>query len=136
MPGLTFSNELISRDEALHCEFAVLLYSKLLKKVDKVRIHEIIKEAVEIETEFICDALPCKLIGMNSLMMTQYIQFVADRLCVQLGYKKIYNVTNSFDFMELISLEGKTNMFEKRIGEYAMANKSSSDIAFEFTEDF
>ena len=136
MPGLTFSNELISRDEALHCEFAVLLYSKLLKKVDKSRIHEIIKEAVEIETEFICEALPCRLIGMNSTMMTQYIQFVADRLCVQLGYKKIYNVTNSFDFMELISLEGKTNMFEKRIGEYAMANKSSTDIAFEFTEDF
>ena len=136
MPGLTFSNELISRDEALHCEFAVLLYSKLLKKVDKARIHEIIKEAVEIETEFICDALPCRLIGMNSQMMTQYIQFVADRLCVQLGYKKIYNVTNPFDFMELISLEGKTNMFEKRIGEYALANKSSSDMAFEFTDDF
>jgi ribonucleoside-diphosphate reductase subunit M2 len=136
MPGLTFSNELISRDEALHCEFAVLLYSKLLKKVDKVRIHEIIKEAVEIETEFICEALPCKLIGMNSQMMTQYIQFVADRLCVQLGYKKIYNVTNPFAFMELISLQGKTNFFEKRVGEYALANKSSTDIAFEFTEDF
>jgi ribonucleotide reductase beta subunit family protein with ferritin-like domain len=136
MPGLTFSNELISRDEALHCEFAVLLYSKLLKKVDKVRIHEIIKEAVEIETEFICEALPCKLIGMNSQMMTQYIQFVADRLCVQLGYKKIYNTTNPFAFMELISLQGKTNFFEKRVGEYALANKSSSDIAFEFTEDF
>ena len=92
MPGLTFSNELISRDEALHCEFAILLYSKLLKKIDKVRIHEIIREAVEIETEFICDALPCKLIGMNADLMTQYIQFVADRLCVQLGYKKIYKL--------------------------------------------
>jgi ribonucleoside-diphosphate reductase subunit M2 len=111
MPGLTFSNELISRDEALHCEFAILLYSKLVKKMDKSRIHELIKEAVEIETEFICDALPCRLIGMNSEMMTQYIQFVADRLCVQLGYKKIYNVTNCFPWMEMISLESKTNFF-------------------------
>jgi ribonucleoside-diphosphate reductase subunit M2 len=136
MPGLTFSNELISRDEALHCEFAVLLYSKLVKKMDKSRIHEIIKEAVEIETEFICDALPCKLIGMNSQMMTQYIQFVADRLCVQLGYKKIYNVANPFDWMELISLEGKTNFFERRVGDYALANKTQSEEAFDFTEDF
>lgn len=136
MPGLTFSNELISRDEALHCEFAVLLYNKLLKKMNKTRIHEIIKEAVEIESEFICEALPCRLIGMNSQMMTQYIQYVADRLCVQLGYDKIYNVTNPCDFMELISLESKTNMFERKIGEYALANKSNTDIAFEFTEDF
>jgi len=136
MPGLTFSNELISRDEALHCEFAVLLYSKLLKKMDKSRIHEIIKEAVEIETEFICEALPCKLIGMNSDLMTQYIKFVADRLCVQLGYKKIYNVVNPFDWMELISLEGKTNFFEKRVGDYALANKTQSNEAFDFTEDF
>jgi ribonucleoside-diphosphate reductase subunit M2 len=136
MPGLTFSNELISRDEALHCEFAVLLYSKLIKKMDKSRIHEIIKEAVGIETEFICDALPCKLIGMNSQLMTQYIQFVADRLCLQLGYKKIYNVTNPFDFMELISLEGKTNFFERKVGEYALANKTQSKEAFDFTEDF
>jgi ribonucleoside-diphosphate reductase subunit M2 len=136
MPGLTFSNELISRDEALHCEFAILLYSKLLKKIDKNRIHEIIREAVEIETEFICDALPCKLIGMNSELMTQYIKFVADRLSVQLGYKKIYNATNPFDWMELISLEGKTNMFERKIGEYALANKSNADDAFEINEDF
>ena len=136
LPGLTFSNELISRDEALHCEFAVLLYSKLVKKMDKSRIHEIIKEAVEIETEFICEALPCRLIGMNSQMMTQYIQFVADRLCVQLGYKKIYNVSNPFDFMELISLERKTNFFEHSISEYSLANKSNSDIAFEFNEEF
>jgi ribonucleoside-diphosphate reductase subunit M2 len=135
MPGLTFSNELISRDEALHCEFAILLYSKLLKKIDKARIHELIKEAVDIETEFICEALPCRLIGMNSEMMTQYIQFVADRLCVQLGYKKIYNVSNPFDFMELISLEGKTNFFERKVGEYALANKKSED-AFIFSEDF
>ena len=135
MPGLTFSNELISRDEALHCEFAILLYSKLLKKIDKSRIHELIKEAVEIETEFICDALPCRLIGMNSEMMTQYIQFVADRLCVQLGYKKIYNVTNCFPWMEMISLESKTNFFEKRNDSYALANKNS-DNAFEFDENF
>jgi ribonucleoside-diphosphate reductase subunit M2 len=135
MPGLTFSNELISRDEALHCEFAILLYSKLLKKVDKARIHELIKEAVDIETEFICDALPCRLIGMNSELMSQYIRFVADRLCVQLGYKKIYNVSNPFDFMELISLEGKTNFFERKVGEYALANKQSED-AFVFSEEF
>ena len=135
MPGLTFSNELISRDEALHCEFAILLYNKLLKKIDKSRIHEIIKEAVEIETEFICDALPCRLIGMNSDLMTQYIKFVADRLVVQLGYKKIYNVSNPFDFMELISLEGKSNFFERTVSEYSLANKNT-DNAFELSEDF
>lgn len=135
LPGLTFSNELISRDEALHCEFAVLLYSKLQKKIDKSRIFEIIKEAVEIETEFICEALPCKLIGMNSDLMTQYIKFVADRLAVQLGYKKIYNVSNPFDFMELISLESKTNFFERKISDYSLANKETKD-AFEFSEDF
>ena len=136
MPGLTFSNELISRDEALHCEFAVLLYSKLLKKVDKNRIYEIIKEAVEIESEFICEALPCRLIGMNSEMMTQYIQFVADRLCVQLGYKKIYNVTNCFDWMQLISLEGKANMFERQNDSYALSNKTITNDTFNLNEDF
>ena len=135
MPGLTFSNELISRDEALHCEFAILLYSKLVKKLDKARIHEIIKEAVDIETEFICEALPCRLIGMNSEMMTQYIQFVADRLCVQLGYKKIYNVANPFAFMEMISLERKTNFFEHTVSEYSLANKQN-DNAFDLNEDF
>jgi len=136
MPGLTFSNELISRDEALHCEFAILLYSKLIKKVDKARVHEIVKEAVEIETEFICVALPCRLIGMNSMMMTQYIQFVADRLCVQLGYKKIYNAGNPFDWMELISLESKTSFFERKVSDYGLANKSNISNAFEFSEDF
>jgi ribonucleotide reductase beta subunit family protein with ferritin-like domain len=135
MPGLTFSNELISRDEALHCEFAILLYSKLQKKIDKARINEIIKEAVDIETEFICEALPCKLIGMNSELMIQYIKFVADRLVVQLGYKKIYNVGNPFDFMELISLESKTNFFERHISEYSLANKNTTD-AFNITDDF
>jgi ribonucleoside-diphosphate reductase subunit M2 len=136
MPGLTFSNELISRDEALHCEFAVLLYSKLVKKLSKAKIHEIIKEAVDIESEFICDALPCRLIGMNSDMMTQYIKYVADRLSVQLGYDKIYNVTNPFDFMELISLESKTSFFERRNDAYALANKSGINEAFILNEDF
>jgi ribonucleotide reductase beta subunit family protein with ferritin-like domain len=103
--------------------------------LDKNRIHEIIKEAVEIESEFICQALPCRLIGMNSELMTQYIKFVADRLCVQLGYKKIYNVSNPFDFMELISLEGKTNFFERKVSEYSLSNKQD-DNAFELNEDF
>lgn len=136
MPGLTFSNELISRDEALHCEFAILLYSKLEKKLPKAKIHDIIKECVEIEIEFICEALPCRLIGMNSELMGQYIQFVADRLCVQLGYPKIYNVANSLDYMEMISLESKTNFFEKRLGEYALANVNKSDADFDFTDEF
>lgn len=136
MPGLTFSNELISRDEALHCEFAILLYSKLQKKIDKSRIYEIIKEAVEIEIEFICDALPCKLIGMNSDLMSQYIKFVADRLLVQLGYKKIYNVLNPFQFMELISLQSKSNFFERTVSEYSLANKTKEDDIFELNEDF
>ena len=136
MPGLTFSNELISRDEALHCEFAILLYSKLEKKLPKAKIHDIIKECVEIEIEFICEALPCRLIGMNSELMGQYIQFVADRLCVQLGYPKIYNVANCLDYMELISLESKTNFFEKRLGEYALANVNKSDADFDFTDEF
>ena len=112
MPGLTFSNELISRDEGMHTEFAVLLYNKLNKKCQKKKIHSMIQEAVEIEKEFICDALPCKLIGMNSKLMSQYIEYVADRLCVQLGYSKIYKVSNPFDFMEMISLEGKTNFLK------------------------
>jgi ribonucleoside-diphosphate reductase subunit M2 len=136
MPGLTFSNELISRDEALHCEFAILLYSKLIKKMDKNRIHDIIKEAVEIEIEFICEALPCRLIGMNSILMTQYIKFVADRLSVQLGYKKIYNVINPFDFMEMISLDSKTNFFERKSDAYALADKTQSNEDFAFTDDF
>lgn len=136
LPGLTFSNELIARDEALHTEFAVLLYSKLTKKIGKARIHEIVSEAVEIETEFICEALPCRLIGMNSTLMTQYIKFVADRLCVQLGYDKIYNATNPFDFMELISLESKSNFFEKTVSEYALATKTKREDTFSFSENF
>ena len=136
MPGLTFSNELISRDEALHTEFAILLYNKMQKKYPKQRVHEIIKEAVEIEKEFICDALPCRLIGMNSKLMSQYIEFVADRLSLQLGYEKIYNSTNPFDFMEMISIEGKTNFFEKRVSEYALSEKTKSSEIFDFNADF
>ena len=136
MPGLTFSNELISRDEALHTEFAVLLYSKLNKKLTKSKVLEILKEAVEIEKEFICDALPCRLIGMNSDLMCQYIEFVADRLSVQLGYDKIYGTKNPFDFMEMISIEGKTNFFEKRVAEYALADKTKTEDVFDFDADF
>ena len=136
MPGLTFSNELISRDEALHTEFAVLLYSKLNKKVNKAKVIEIIKEAVEIEKEFICDALPCRLIGMNSELMCQYIEFVADRLIVQLGHDKMFGTKNPFDFMEMISIEGKTNFFEKRVAEYALADKTKNDDIFDLDGDF
>ena len=136
LPGLTFSNELISRDEALHTEFAILLYSKMNSKLSKKRIHEIIKEAVVIETEFITVAIPCKMIGMNAKLMTQYIEFVADRLCVQLGYDKIYNSSNPFDFMELISVETKVNFFERTNSEYAMANKKVDEDVFEFKCEF
>lgn len=136
MPGLTFSNELISRDEALHTEFAVLLYTKMVKKIQRHRVYEIVRDAVEIEKEFISEALPCRLIGMNAKLMCQYIEFVADRLVVQLGYDKIYNATNPFDFMEMISLAGKTNFFERRVGEYALAEKKVADTVFEFNADF
>ena len=136
MPGLTFSNELISRDEALHTEFAVLLYKKLQKQVSKERVYEIIKEAVAIEKEFICEALPCKLISMNSTLMSAYIEFVADRLVMQIGYDAIYKTPNPFDFMELISIEGKTNFFEKRVGEYALATKTKDDTVFDMDGAF
>lgn len=136
MPGLTFSNELISRDEALHTEFAVLLYSKLANKLSQERIYEIITEAVEIEKEFITDALPCRLIGMNAKLMKQYIEFVADRLFVQMGYEKYYKTANPFSFMELISLEGKTNFFEKRVGEYALATKTKTENVFSMDTNF
>lgn len=135
MPGLTFSNELISRDEALHTEFAIMLYNKLHKKLNQNKIIDIIKEAVSIEREFICEALPCRLVSMNSKLMSQYIEFVADRLALQLGCGKIYNSSNPFDFMEMISIEGKTNFFEKRVGEYALANKEKDDSIFDFDDD-
>lgn len=136
MPGLTFSNELISRDEALHTEFAILLYSKLVRKLPKKRIHEIIMEAVEIEKEFITEAIPCRMIGMNAKLMTQYIEFVADRLSLQLGYDKIYGSQNPFDFMELISIESKVNFFERTNSEYALANKTVDGDVFDFSADF
>jgi ribonucleoside-diphosphate reductase subunit M2 len=136
MPGLTFSNEFISRDEALHTEFAVLLYNKLNAPLNQSLIHKIISEAVEIETEFICDALPCRLIGMNSEMMRKYIQFVADRLCVQLECSKIYNTKNPFEFMEMISLESKTNFFESRVSDYALAEKKRDNDVFDMDANF
>lgn len=136
MPGLTFSNELISRDEGMHTDFAVLLYKKLNKKLPKKKIHDIIMEAVSIEKEFICDALPCRLIGMNQDMMGQYIEFVADRLSSQLGYGKIYNTNNPFDFMEMISVETKTNFFESRVSEYSLSSNKKDDSAFNFDIDF
>jgi len=129
MPGLTFSNELISRDEAMHTDFAVLLYHKQARLSDET-IHAMVGDAVSIEKAFILDALPCRLIGMNSDAMTQYIEFVADRLCVQLGHPKMFRAANPFNFMELMSMEGKTNFFEKRVGEYALASKDSSGDLF------
>lgn len=136
MPGLTLSNEFISRDEALHTEFAILLYSKLRKKVNKERATEIIKEATEIEKEFITESLPCRLIGMNGKLMSQYVEFVADRLCLQLGYDKIYGSNNPFEFMELISVETKTNFFERTNSEYALTNCKKDDDIFEFNAEF
>ena len=135
LPGLTFSNELISRDEALHTEFAVLLYSKLKHKLSEDEVYRLVDEAVEIEKQFIIDALPCRLIGMNNILMRQYIEFVADRLIIQLGYNKLYDSTNPFDFMEMISLEGKGNFFEKRISDYALAEKEKTEQDFDLDED-
>ncbi|XP_010512621.1 PREDICTED: ribonucleoside-diphosphate reductase small chain A-like isoform X2 [Camelina sativa] len=142
MPGLTFSNELISRDEGLHCDFACLLYSLMQKQLPLEKVYQIVHEAVEIETEFVCKALPCDLIGMNSNLMSQYIQFVADRLLVTLGCERRYKAENPFDWMEFISLQGKTNFFEKRVGEYqkasVMSNLQNGSKNYEFTteEDF
>jgi ribonucleoside-diphosphate reductase beta chain len=138
MPGLTFSNELISRDEGLHCEFACLLYRMLNNKLSGDLVSAIIREAVEIEKEFITDALPVKLIGMNAMMMKQYIEFVADRWMSELGYPKLFNSANPFDFMEMISLQGKTNFFEKRVGDYQKAGLLSTkeSQSFSLEEDF
>lgn len=133
MPGLTFSNELISRDEGLHTQFAVALFHTLPNKPDVEEIRSIITSAVVLEKEFICESLPCALIGMNSKMMSDYIEFVADRLAVQLGGKKIYGTHNPFDFMDLISLEGKTNFFEKKVSEYSRV-QSSGELRLD--EDF
>ena len=138
MPGLTFSNELISRDEGLHCDFACLLYSYLQNKLSEERVQGIIADAVRIEQEFVTDALPVSLIGMNAKTMAQYIEFVADRLLVSLGCGKLYNATNPFDFMEMISVQGKTNFFEKRVAEYQKAGVMSerNDNVFSLDEDF
>ena len=137
MPGLGFSNELISRDEGLHCDFACLLYNNhLVNKLSSEEIREIILDAVEIEKEFILEALPVKLIGMNSDLMSQYIEFVADRLLLELGNEKVFNVTNPFDFMELISIESKVNFFERTNSEYALATKTCDSNVFEFNADF
>ena len=120
----------------MHTDFAILLYSKLNNKEQKSKVHELFKEAVEIEKEFICEALPCKLIGMNSNLMSDYIEFVADRLLVQLGYPKLYNTSNPFDFMEMISLQGKTNFFEKRVGDYSLSSGDHSKASFDLDMNF
>ena len=139
MPGLCHSNELISRDEGLHTEFAVLMHHSLKNKCSDKDILEIVKEAVSIEKEFITESLPCKLIGMNNDLMIEYIEYIADRLLLMLGLDKIYNAKNPFDWMEAISIQGKTNFFEKRVGEYsnvANPNANSEDNKFEIDEDF
>lgn len=135
MPGLTISNEFISRDEALHTEFAILLYKYIKNKLSKTDVYAIIKEAVSIEKEFIIDSIPCAMIGMNSDLMSQYIEFVADRLVTQLGYPKIYNTSNPFDFMELISMENKTNFFEERVTSYSKAGIGRNQEDMEFSLD-
>lgn len=141
MPGLTFSNELISRDEGLHCDFACLLYNNhLVNKLSEKTVTDIIVDAVEIEKEFVTDSLPVNLIGMNAELMREYIEFVADRLLSELGCKKVYNATNPFDFMEMISLQGKTNFFEKRVGDYqkagVMKKEDDTSARFSLEEDF
>jgi ribonucleoside-diphosphate reductase beta chain len=139
MPGLTFSNELISRDEGLHCDFACMLYNNhLVNKLTKEQVQKIIADAVEIEKEFVTESLPVRLIGMNSDLMSQYIEFVADRLLTELGNDKIYNASNPFDFMDMINLQGKTNFFEKRVGEYQKAGvlNNENNTTFSLDSDF
>jgi ribonucleoside-diphosphate reductase beta chain len=139
MPGLSFSNELISRDEGLHCDFACLLYNNhLVNKLPKETVTKIITDAVEIEKEFVTDAIPVKLIGMNADLMCQYIEFVSDRLLAELGCEKVYNATNPFDFMDMISIQGKTNFFEKRVAEYQKAGvmNQGENQTFSLDEDF
>ena len=138
MPGLTFSNELISRDEGLHCDFACALFRHISEKPDEARVHEIVRDAVVIEQEFLTEALPVALIGMNNQLMRTYIEFVADRLLLDLGYSKIYNQENPFDFMEQISMAGKTNFFEKRVGEYQKSGVMNEveELKFSVEADF
>ena len=144
MPGLTFSNELISRDEGLHTDFACHLYELLERKLPQIKVHQIVNEAVELEREFCCEALSCALVGMNADLMAVYIEFVADRLLVELGYDRLYNVQNPFDWMHMISLQGKTNFFERRVGEYqragvmqsASGHRNQFEHVFSLNEDF
>ncbi len=138
MPGLTLSNEFIARDEGLHTDFACLLYSKVVNRLDKKKVYKIIRDAVKIEKQFITKSLPCELIGMNADLMSQYIEFVADRLLLQLGYPKVYKAANPFPFMERISLENKDNFFEKRVSTYAKASvgKAREDMTFSTSTDF
>jgi ribonucleoside-diphosphate reductase beta chain len=139
MPGLSFSNELISRDEGMHCDFACLLYNNHIEnQLPKEKVQKIIADAVEIEKEFVSDALPVNLIGMNAELMCQYIEFVADRLLVSLNCEKLFNVENPFPWMDLISLQGKTNFFEKRVGDYKKAGvgQNQKDKIFSTDEDF
>lgn len=138
MTGLTTSNEFIARDEGLHTDFACALYEEIERKLPKTKVHKIIREAVKIEKQFITESLPCHLVGMNDKLMSQYIEFVADRLCTQLGYGKIYSTPNPFDFMERISLEGKDNFFEKRVTTYAKAGvgKKQEEMSFALDADF
>jgi ribonucleoside-diphosphate reductase beta chain len=138
MHGLTMSNEFISRDEGLHTDFAVLLYSKINEKVEEKKVHKIMREAVNIESQFIIESIPCRLIGMNSDLMRQYIEFVADRLLVQLGYTPLYKKSNPFPWMELISLKCKSNFFECTVSEYSLATKNNgnNELSFDGSEDF
>ena len=136
LPGLIASNEFIARDEGMHTNFGCLLYSKIKNKLDKNTVYQMVAEALTIEKEFINESLPCRLIGMNNLLMNQYIEFVCDRLLVQLGYSKVYNQTNPFPFMDNISVEGKTNFFEHRVTQYQKADISSSNSNFDLTDDF
>lgn len=135
MPGLTFSNELISRDEGLHTDFACLLYSYVANKLDQETVHDIIADAIRIEKEFITEALPVELIGMNSRLMSQYLEFVADRLLVTLGYDKLYRTTNPFEWMEMISVQGKTNFFERRVSEYQKSGIMADKLEQTFRTD-
>ena len=138
MPGLTLSNEFISRDEGLHTKFGIMMYNKSKNKLEEEEVHQIFREAVSIEKEFITESIPCALLGMNSILMNQYIEYISDRLLLQLGYEAIYNTTNPFDFMENMSINGKTNFFEERVSEYAKVGVGCDreNMTFEIDDDF
>lgn len=136
LPGVSFANELISRDEGMHTDFGCMMHSLLKNKPSKAKVYEIFKDAVAIEKEFITESLPCRLVGMNSNMMSQYIEFVADRLLTQLGHPKIYNVSNPFPWMEMISMDGKTNFFERRVGDYSKTVDNKTESSFDLSAAF